>query len=148
MKSWNPRGGERGFSLIELMIAVTIIAILTAIAVPSYRRYVLQGNRTDAIKTMAFYQQALERCYSQNFTYVNAGPTPCTAAPGTAVNTTNNDYQLTFAITPTTYVITATAINAQVPDTQCRTFTINQAGTQTAADTSTNDQTQACWGGH
>src|SRR6185437_2968260 len=141
------RAPTRGFSLIELMVAVAIVAILAAIALPSYRRYVLQGNRTDAIKALAFYQQALERCYSQNFTYVNAGTTPCSSAPGTATNTTNGDYQLTFAINASNYVLTATAIGTQAPDTQCAVFTITQAGVQAAQDTSGNDQTQACWGG-
>ena len=137
-----------GFSLVELMVTVAILAVLTAIALPSYRRYVLQGNRTDAIKALAFYQQALERCYSQNFSYVDAVPTPCASAPGTTTNTTNNDYKLTFAINAANYVITAKTINNQVADTQCKTFTMTQAGLQTAQDTSGNDQTQACWGGH
>jgi type IV pilus assembly protein PilE len=138
----------QGFSLVELMVTVAIVAVLAAIALPSYRRYVLQGKRTDAIKALAFYQQALERCYSQNFTYVNAGPTPCTSAPGTATNTDNGDYQLTFAINASNYTLTATAIGTQAPDTQCSVFTITQAGVQGAHDTSGNDQTQACWGGH
>jgi len=138
----------RGFSLLELMIACAIVGILAAIALPAYRQYVLQGNRTDAIKALAFYQQALERCYSQNFTYVNADPTPCPAAPGTTTTTTNNDYSLTFAINPTSYLLTATAIGTQAPDTTCHVFTITQAGTQAAQDTSNNDQTQTCWGGH
>ncbi len=49
----------RGFSLVELMVAVAIVAIITSIAIPSYRHYVLQGNRTDAIKALTYYQQAL-----------------------------------------------------------------------------------------
>lgn len=134
----------RGFSLVELMITVAIIAVLAAIALPSYRRYVLQGNRTDAIKALAFYQQALERCYSQNFTYAG-----CAQIPGMPVATSDGYYSITLpTLTATTYTLQAAAAGTQASDTQCKTFTITQAGVQAAQDSSANDQTQACWGGH
>ena len=135
---------RRGFSLIELMVTVAIVAVLAAIALPSYRHYVLQGNRTDAIKALAFYQQALERCYSQNFTY-----TGCAQIPGMPVATTDGYYSISLpTLTATTYTLQATAAGTQASDTQCKVFTITQAGVQAAQDSSTNDQTQACWGGH
>lgn len=136
---------SHGFSLIELVVAVAIVGILTAIAMPSYRRYVLQGNRTDAIKALASYQQDLERCYSQNFTYVGCAQTASLPAATTA-----GDYTISFSTAPaaTSYTLQATAIGTQAPDTQCAVFTITQAGAQAAQDTSHADQTQACWGGH
>jgi type IV pilus assembly protein PilE len=138
------RRGARGFSLLELMITVAIIGVLSAIALPSYRSYVLRGNRTDAIKALAFYQQALERCYSQNFSYAG-----CAQIPMMPVATTDGYYSITMpTLTNTSYVLLATTAGTQASDTQCTTFQITQAGIQSAQDSSSNDQTQACWGGH
>lgn len=132
----------RGFTLIELMVAVAVVGIITAIALPAYRRYVLQGNRTDAIRSLSFYQQALERCYSQNFSYLG-----CPAAPGTATTSGNGYYNITFPLlTASAYTISAAPTGAQTSDTQCASMTISQNGAQTALDTSSDVTTQECWG--
>jgi type IV pilus assembly protein PilE len=135
----------QGVTLIELMVAVAIVGILAAIALPAYRRYVLQGNRTDAIKALAFDQQALERCYSQNFSYVGCAQTASLPAA-----TADGYYTISFSVGPaaTSYTLEATAAGTQVADTLCKTFQLTQAGVQTAQDSSDNDQTQTCWGGH
>jgi len=134
---------KNGFSLVELMIAVAIAAILAMIAIPSYTAFMRSSNRTDATKAMTFDAQALERCYSQNFTYAG-----CAAAPVGSAPTTMGYYTLTIAVpTPSSYIITAVPLAAsQVADTACAQFTLNSAGTQWAANSSSVANTKACWG--
>ncbi len=59
----------RGFSLIELMIVVAIVAILTAIAVPGYQEYVKRARRSDAEGALLGLAQIMERYYSDNNVY-------------------------------------------------------------------------------
>lgn len=58
-----------GFTLLELMIALVVLATLTAIAVPSYRQYIEQARRSEAIKDIAEIGMIIERFFSLNQTY-------------------------------------------------------------------------------
>ncbi len=130
----------RGFSLIELMIVVAIVGILTAIAYPAYRAYVLRSNRTDAVRTLTASAQILQRCYSQTFSFAAAS---CPVVPTTSPN---GYYTVTNAITATTYSLTATATGPQASDTTCASFTLDQTGNQTAVNSAAGDESTVCWG--
>ena len=62
----------RGFSLIELMIVLAIVAILATIAVPSYRQYVVKAQRKEAMAALQGLAQAMERRYAEKSTYADA----------------------------------------------------------------------------
>jgi len=141
-----PLRAAYGFTLTELLVSMAVLAILTAIALPAYRSYALQANRTDAVKTLTYDRQILERCYSQNFSYLNVA-NDCPGAANITGPSLGGYYQIT--VNPwnaTSYQLNAVAQGTQVSDTSCQTYTVTQNGTQTALDNAANNTTQTCWG--
>jgi type IV pilus assembly protein PilE len=128
---------KNGFSLIELVVAMGIVGILAAIAIPAYSAYTKTANRTDAVRSMTYDAQALERCYSQSFTYLGCA----SAVSGPSAQ---GYYTLTIVPTANSFTITATPLKSpQTHDSACTSFTLNNAGTQGATGTATS---QTCWG--
>ena len=116
---------SRGFTLIELMIVVAVIAILAAIAFPSFNEQVRKGRRSEALAEAGRVQLAMERWRADNPSYasnvLNAATYPAA---------TNSSYY-TFALSnqaATTYTLVATAQGGQAGD-RCGTLTAT-AGTK------------------
>ena len=140
-----------GFTLIELMVTVVVLAIIVGIAVPSYQQQVRKSRRADArnaVLDLAGREErflSISNSYSQTPADVGyAGPFPVT------VN--NGYYQLTVVspdpaqgVTPS-YLITATYFGPQVADTDCAQFTVNQLGQQVALTAGGALNTATCWG--
>lgn len=101
---------QLGFTLIEIMIVVAIVAILSAIAIPSYRDYVTRGRVVEATSGLGDARSKMEQYFQDNRTY----PTGCViqpAAPGaTQVQLTSlQSFDLACGnLTATTYTVTAT----------------------------------------
>jgi type IV pilus assembly protein PilE len=138
---------KNGFTLVELMITVAIVAILAMIAIPSYTQYIRRGNRTDATKTLTLDAQALERCYSQTFSYAL-----CPGAAAGASASIEGQYTVTITIPDPaqpapSYIISAVPLApSQVADTPCALFTLNTTNTQYAQTSAAAANTQTCWG--
>ena len=131
------RNKVTGFTLIELMIVIVVVAILASIAVPSYRQFVLRSHRTEAKRTLLNVAVAQEKFYLQNNTY--AGPSALEIAPpsGLGISSTTEHGHYAVAITAGSvgeFSATATAQGGQADDSRCATFTINQAGSRTATN--------------
>jgi len=71
---------NRGFTLIEVMITVAIVAILAAVALPAYNDYITRGRIPEATAGLAERQVRMEQHFQDNRTYASA--TPCTAFTG------------------------------------------------------------------
>jgi len=117
-------GRSQGFTLLELMIVVAIVAILTTIAYPNYRDYVIRGQLVDATQGLAAVRANMERYFQDNRTYLAVGPftPPCGAAVITA-----GRFNITCASGATTF--TATAVGAAAPLSGF-TFTVDQNDNQ------------------
>jgi type IV pilus assembly protein PilE len=98
-----------GFTLIELMVTMAIVAMLTAIAYPSYRNYVIRGQLTTATDALSAMQANMERYFQDNRTYLAANGFTPPCQPGANYGSTG----ATFAVgcpntlTATTYVLQA-----------------------------------------
>lgn len=65
---------QSGFTLIELMITVAVIAILASIAYPSYTQYLARANTAEARATLMEGASAIERCYTESYSYTDCDP--------------------------------------------------------------------------
>jgi len=110
------KGNMKGFSLLELMVAVVIIGILAAIAIPNYNAYMVKTRRSTAKSELQNLANAMERHYTTTNSYTGAGTTGGdTGAPTIYPAQVPNDgtayYNLTIeAVTQTTYTLRATPI--------------------------------------
>jgi len=130
-----------GFTLIELMITVSIIGLLTILVYPSYISSVQQARRSDGKSTLLDVQAQLERCYTQSLSYSTCIPTlnlPVTSPE------TYYTVNVSGTAATTTYTLAATAVGVQAQDTQCAVFFVNQLGQQTA-NTNAGAANTNCW---
>ncbi|CAN0415238.1 unnamed protein product [Phaeothamnion confervicola] len=105
-----------GFTLIELLIAVAIVGILAAVALPAYNQYIVRGKLGEAYANLLAIRTQSEQWYQDNRSYAGM---PC--------STTNAKY-FTYAcsnLSPTTYTVTATGIAGG--DLAGFAFTIDQS---------------------
>ncbi|WP_460425101.1 type IV pilin protein [Azotobacter armeniacus] len=122
-----------GFTLIELMITVVIVAILMAVALPSYRQYAVRSNRAAVEAFMFEVANRQERYLLDKRSYAGSlAALGMSAGPEISPN-------YTVAVSSSssaglTYTITATPIGSQqANDTECGVLTLDQLGAKTAA---------------
>ena len=129
-----------GFTLVEILIAVAILSILMAIAVPSYNSYVMQSRRTDATVLLIQAAGEQQRYFTENNQFA---PDMTTLGYGADDEPTENGhYTVASALTTNGFVLTATPQGAQISDTICGNLTINSVGVKGKSGSGT---VADCW---
>lgn len=135
-----------GFTLVELIIAVVIVAILAMVALPTYRQYVSKSRRADAYAALATVQQAQERWRANKPGY--AAALEDLSLPANA-DAKHYDIAIQNA-SATGYTLTATprAAGLQMADSDCSRMSITMKGGTAkyeALNGASVDSSDKCW---
>lgn len=134
-------GGVRGFTLIELMIVVAVVAILAAIAYPSFQEQIRKSRRAQAKADLVEYAALAERFHTANNSYVGF-ELPKTVSPREDGATARYNLTPAGAFTAAnTFTITATPIAPQDKD-RCGTLSLSQSGVKTETGEA---ELSECW---
>lgn len=128
---------NRGFTLIEVMIAIAIVGIVSAIAVPNYRDYVTRGRVAEAFSALATVQPNAEQFWSNTRSFVNFD----TLSNAFPAPTTNFSYALSGA-TDSAFTVTATGLGPAAGFV----YTIDQQGNRATTGVPSGWTANAtCW---
>jgi len=147
----------QGFTLIELMTAVVIAAILLSIAIPSYKAQTQKSRRTEAKAALLDLASREERFNSTNSSYTSALANLGYSGTTWPLKVGSGYYQISVCVNTTTactadagtgqaYLLTAQPVpgGSQASDTQCGSFTLDNTGMQNVTGTSAATPS-SCW---
>jgi len=132
---------HRGFTLIELMIVVGVIAILSAIAYPSYTEYMRRSYRAEARTALLQAQQWLERAATAQGTYPTSLPAAMVWVGG---DSKRYEISMTSDNAGMDFTLTAERRNGMVGD-QCGNYTLTHQGKQDNVSRASNLSMADCW---
>lgn len=135
-------GRHRGFTLVEVMVTVAVIAILSAIALPMYTSYVERSNVQQGLQRLAEARTRMEQFFMDNRTYLKSGTCGVDVA---ALTPATDKFGLSCTdVSATAYTITATGRGSMTGFT----YTIDQTSTGTSTITKAGWETGGkvfCW---
>ncbi|WP_262966488.1 type IV pilin protein [Methylobacter psychrophilus] len=143
---------QPGFTLIELMVTVSIIGILASIAIPSYHESVMKSRRADAKGALLGFENAMERYFTVHNKYTSAAddgddtgaPDPTVFSATSPVEGGTPYYNLTISeATTSTYTLNASPTGVQVND-RCGILTLTHTGVKGVINT-TGATAANCW---
>lgn len=116
--------------MLELMVVLALLAVLAAIAIPSYEEVLQRSRRSEAREALSDFASRQEQFFLDNKTYATT-----TAALGRNATTENGYYVITIpATTTTSFTLTATAQAPQNQDTDCAAMSLTSTGSRTPVD--------------
>jgi type IV pilus assembly protein PilE len=133
---------QKGFTLIELMVAVAIVGILASIALPTYTNYVKSSNAQAAPTNLLAMKTQLEQFYA-DYPATGYATNAFASSPCTPPDPASKFSYACTGVAKDTFTITATGINGS--NIQGWTYTINQSGTRTSSGIDGVSGTHACW---
>lgn len=148
---------KAGFTLVELLIVMAIVAILGVIAVPSYRNYVVGARQNSAQQALLRMAGAMENCYSMNQTYVGCFGTNKDANKDGVndflkANDIENYYEFSdmTEVTARNFRVAVKATGGQAKDVakSCQVLAVDRLGRKLSApsgDTLLVDADNTCW---
>jgi len=149
---------QHGFTLVELMIVVAIVAILAGVAYPSYTEQVRKSGRTDAKIALQQAAQAQEAYFIRNYSYANS----MTQMNYTANNAESPEGKYTVSVSSVTpagcagtqganacsgFTLQALPVDnkGQDHDEKCKSFTVTNVGVKASLDKDGVNSADVCW---
>ncbi len=153
------RAAQTGFTLVEVMIVCAVIALLAAIAYPSYTGQLLKSQRMEGKAALMRSAQLLERSFTQNGAYPagadslvtvfgGAAGTPLYSNPDNPLSAPMGKFQIIYVpaagAAPVEYMLRATPLANAISDSDCPTFGIDSRGRRLVSDAAPAPASR-CW---
>lgn len=140
----------RGFTLAEILTVVVVIAVLAAIAVPSWRVHLLRVRRADAIQALIAVQNAEDQYFGRHARYASGTQLTSPEPDGLGLPSRSaHGYYDVDVRSPDGLAFIAAArasqLTGQANDTRCMEFNIDQNGMRRAVDAEGKDRSADCW---
>jgi len=145
------------FTMSEVLIVIAVLALLIAVAYPSYQNQIHKMRRDDARQSLVRVAQQLERCYTRYRRYNHPDCSVVTAGSTIAARSRSGHYQIssiaivsgsqteTLAVNGESYTLFARPLDAQASDTTCAVFQYGSTAARAAANAAGDPTTADCW---